>query len=91
MVANHPPFPGSTSPPLLVGREREQAILRDRLAAALCRDATDQGALVLTGRCYDVSETPPYGPWLELFARYRPTEGAPPLPPFLPSVALSVR
>jgi predicted ATPase len=70
----------------LVGREREHALLRERLAAALgghgslvliggkagigkttlaealCQDAVEQGALVLVGRCYDLSETPPYGP-----------------------------
>src|SRR5215218_7080346 len=87
--------PARTTPrraqPLLVGREREQALLRDQLAAALagegglvliggeagigktalaealCREAAEQGALVLVGRCYDLSETPPYGPWAEAF------------------------
>src|SRR4051794_20925288 len=78
-------------PPPLVGREREQAMLRDALAAALAgrgslmliggeagigktalaeatlAEATVQGALVLVGRCYDLAETPPYGPWIQLF------------------------
>ena len=27
--------------------------------------------LVLAGRCYDLTETPPYGPWLDLVATYR--------------------
>jgi DNA-binding CsgD family transcriptional regulator len=91
-------------PPLLVGREREGAALREHFRAALagqgslvliggeagigktalaetvCREAEEQGALVLVGRCYDLTETPPYGPWMELFGRYRPTDGAPPLP-----------
>jgi len=95
-------IPG-TLPPFLVGREREQAILRDCLAAALagqgslvligdeagigktalaesmCDVATTQGALVLIGRCYDLTETPPYGPWVELFGRYR-QENGPSLP-----------
>ncbi len=95
-------IPG-TPPPLLVGREREQAVLRDHLAAALngrgslvliggeagigktalaemlCNAATTQGALVLVGRCYDLTETPPYGPWVELFGRF-PRENGPPLP-----------
>src|SRR5689334_19024899 len=90
--------------PLLVGRVREQTVLRDHLTAALagqgslvliggeagigktalaetlCRDATEQGALILTGHCYDLNETPPYGPWVELFGRYRPTGDGPPLP-----------
>jgi DNA-binding CsgD family transcriptional regulator/tetratricopeptide (TPR) repeat protein len=97
-------FAGS-APPLLVGREREQAIVRDHLAnardghgsliliggeagigktalaEALCREAEEQGALVLVGRCYDLTETPPYGPWLELFARYQPGNDLPALPP----------
>ncbi|MGI8855586.1 MAG: AAA family ATPase, partial [Thermomicrobiales bacterium] len=81
-------------PPPLVGREREQAVLRERLAAAhdgrgavvliggeagmgktalaasLAHEAARQGALVLDGHSYDLAETPPYGPWVDLFARY---------------------
>ena len=77
----------------LVGREREQSILRaalapalagrgnlvliggeagigkTALAEALCVEAADQGALVLVGRCYDLAETPPYGPWAEALGR----------------------
>src|SRR5690349_21974370 len=77
----------------LVGREPEQATLRDTLAAALAgrgslvliggeagigktalaewalAEARQRGAIVLVGRCYDLSETPPYGPWLEALAR----------------------
>jgi len=91
-------------PPLLVGREREQAVLRDHLAAALaghgglmliggeagigktalaevlCRGSVEHGALVLVGRCYDLSETPPYGPWVDLFGGYRPGDGMLALP-----------
>jgi predicted ATPase len=79
------------APPPLVGREREQALLHDQLAAALAgegglvliggeagigktalaeaagREAAERGALVLVGRCYDLSETPPHGPWVEAF------------------------
>ncbi len=39
-----------------------------------------QGALVLVGRCYDRTETPPYGPWLELFAHYPADATLPSLP-----------
>src|SRR5919202_741915 len=87
----HDRQPSSTPP--LVGREREQAILRDALAAALTghgslvliggeagigktalaewtlTEAAERGALALVGRCYDLSETPPYGPWAEAFER----------------------
>ena len=94
-----------SAPSLLIGREREQAILREHLAAALagngslaliggeagigktalaeaiCRDATEHGARVLVGRCFDLAETPAYGPWLYLFGRYHSNGG-----PSLPSV-----
>ena len=40
------------------------------------REAAARGARVLTGACYDLTNTPPYGPWLDLFdacrARSRP-------------------
>src|SRR4051794_15319853 len=90
----------------LVGREHEQAALREALDAALAgrgslvligggagigetppaedllAEATDAGAQVLVGRCYDLSETPPYGPWAEALARA--TRGASgPVPPDL--------
>ncbi|MGA7670801.1 MAG: AAA family ATPase [Nitrolancea sp.] len=95
--------------PLLVGREREQAMLRaqlDRmlegqggtilvggeagigkttLVEDLSIDAEDQGALVLWGHAYDLSVTPPYGPWLEIFRQYRSLADAalPTAPAFL--------
>src|SRR6187399_2103585 len=88
----------------LVGRERERALLRDRLdgtlarsgglvliggeagigktalAEWLCAEAAGRGALVLVGRCYDLSETPPYGPWAEALTRC-PGGDAWPAPP----------
>jgi DNA-binding CsgD family transcriptional regulator len=92
------------SPPMLVGRDRERAVLRDALDAAMGgqgnlvliggeagigktalaetvgREAEERGALVLVGRCFDLTETPPYGPWVELFATYAPAPDLPPLP-----------
>ena len=86
--------PGASPPhptPSLVGRDREQQLLRERLAAALAgrgglvlvggeagigktalaetllQEAAQRGVLVLVGHCYDLAETPPYGPWVELF------------------------
>lgn len=58
----------------------EAGIGKTTLAEGVCRGAADAGALVLAGRCYDLSETPPYGPWLEVFGHYRAVDGLPPLP-----------
>ena len=92
---------------LLVGREREQALLREHLAAMLAGrggvtlvsgaagvgkttlvswlsgEAMKAGALVLWGYAYDLSLTPPYGPWAEIAGHYQVTKQAPPFPPFL--------
>ncbi len=95
--------------PLLVGREREQAILQEQLdqmlsgkggtvlvggeagigKTTLVEDlsavAEDAGVLVLWGHAYDLSVTPPYGPWLEIWRQYRAVDDAslPPLPLFI--------
>ena len=53
----------------------EAGIGKTALAEAICRESVEQGALVLVGRCYDLTEIPPYGPWAELSARYRPAVG----------------
>ena len=109
VVRSEQPVPEGDGAPPLVGRERELALLRERLAAALVgrgglvllsgaagigktaltealgAEAAERGALVLTGRCYDLSETPPYGPWTELFEEYRAAAAADgqPAPPAL--------
>ncbi|RIK45664.1 MAG: hypothetical protein DCC58_05800, partial [Chloroflexi bacterium] len=104
-----------SGPPLLVGRSREQSLLRAQLSAALagqgglvilsgeagigkttlavdtCREALAAGAFTLTGHCYDHTETPPYGPWVEVLDQFR---GLPDRSPALraivePSVARS--
>ena len=96
-----------TPQPPLVGRDRELALLHDRLTGAcdgrgglvlisgeagigktaladvLCREAADSGAHVLSGHCYDRSETPPYGPWIEIARRPQAlpdAANAPPVP-----------
>ena len=38
------------------------------------------GFLVLSGGCYDLTTTPPYGPWTEAIRSYRPGEGGPEIP-----------
>ncbi|HEX5503165.1 MAG TPA: AAA family ATPase, partial [Thermomicrobiales bacterium] len=58
----------------------EAGIGKTALARALGREAAEHGALVLEGRCYDLAETPPYGPWLDLLDRYRPAGDLPPPP-----------
>ncbi|HET9014898.1 MAG TPA: AAA family ATPase [Thermomicrobiaceae bacterium] len=97
----------SPSPPLLVGRERERALLRAQLDAALgghgsvvlvsgeagigkttlaedlAARAEAADCLVLWGHCYDLTVTPPYGPWVELVASIRPVDDLPPFPAFL--------
>ncbi len=94
-----PAVPGSV--PILVGRTREQAVLRAELAAAiggrgqlvlvggeagigktsLARDLSIEahvlGCRVLAGSCYDLTNTPPYGPWLDLFEGCRRNPGLP--------------
>ena len=91
-------------PPFLVGRSREQAVLRAELVAAfrgrgrlillggeagigkttLAQDlvrATDGHATwVLSGHCYDLTNMPPYGPWLDLFDDC-PLDPSLPVPP----------
>ena len=60
----------------------EAGIGKTALAEALLHGAARQGALALVGRCYDLSETPPYGPWTEALARM-PRGGVFPTPPDL--------
>ncbi len=58
----------------------EAGIGKTSLVHELISEAREQGATVLTGHCYDLSATPPYGPWLELFERYHHHDGLPELP-----------
>ena len=44
----------------------EAGIGKTTLVADLTRAAQARGALVLAGHCYDLTETPPYGPWTEI-------------------------
>jgi len=56
----------------------EAGIGKTALADALCAEATERGAAVLVGRCYDLAATPPYGPWAEALARAPRSESPPP-------------
>jgi DNA-binding CsgD family transcriptional regulator/transcriptional regulator with XRE-family HTH domain len=56
----------------LAGRGRfvlvggEAGIGKTTLVQAVMAEATERAALVLTGHCYDLTVTPPYGPWVEI-------------------------
>ncbi len=63
---------------MLVGGEA--GIGKTALVRALAAEAAAHGAAVLIGGCYDLSVTPPYGPWRELLARLPSGDGLPPLP-----------
>jgi len=72
----------------------EAGIGKTSLVEWLAIEADGEGCLVLTGRCYDLTETPPYGPWHEAlspvpdaadvfagpdFARHDAHDGQPPI------------
>jgi DNA-binding CsgD family transcriptional regulator len=58
----------------------EAGIGKTTLAREVCREAAMEGATVLVGHCFDLTATPPYGPWLDLGVRYRPDGELPELP-----------
>ena len=60
----------------------EAGIGKTTLVESLTADAEDRGALVLWGHCYDLTTTPPYGPWLEIARRYTAGGHDPPFPAF---------
>ena len=57
--------------------EGEAGIGKTALVGALTRASEARGAVVLTGHCYDLTETPPYGPWVELFGQYASSDTVP--------------
>jgi len=58
----------------------EAGIGKTTLVGLLCRQALGRGALVLAGHCYDLTATPPYGPWLEMADQYPAGLGLPEWP-----------
>ena len=48
----------------------EAGIGKTTLSGAISREASDAGILVLSGGCYDLTTTPPYGPWVEVLRDY---------------------
>lgn len=51
----------------------EAGIGKTTLVEQLAVDAVELGARVLSGACYDLATTPPYGPWIEILRN--PPEG----------------
>jgi predicted ATPase len=49
----------------------ESGIGKTTLVRTICDEARAGGAIVLTGGCYDLTTTPPFGPWIELFHHAR--------------------
>ena len=59
----------------------EAGIGKTTLVSAAIYEAGERGALVLTGGCYDLTTTPPYGPWVEVMRAYPDEQdGLPRLP-----------
>ncbi len=58
----------------------EAGIGKTTLVTDLIQHAREQDCLVLTGGCYDLTTTPPYGPWAEALRGYRPEGDQPPVP-----------
>jgi DNA-binding CsgD family transcriptional regulator len=58
----------------------EAGIGKTTLARDLAQEAAARGACVLTGHCYDLTNTPPYGPWLDLAATFPRAPALPPPP-----------
>jgi tetratricopeptide (TPR) repeat protein len=68
----------------------EAGIGKTTLTSWLAADAEERGALVLTGGCYDLGTTPPYGPWAEIISAW-PDPSAGPGPAALPAVPEALR
>lgn len=58
----------------------EAGVGKTSLVRSLAHEADSLGARVLTSACYDLMVTPPYGPWIKLFADIGGKDAPPPLP-----------
>src|SRR5207237_511556 len=56
----------------------EAGIGKTTLAETALREAMQLGWTILEGHCFDLAETPPYGPFIDLFARFEPSPSSPP-------------
>lgn len=55
----------------------EAGIGKTTLVRYLTQQAEERDAFVLSGGCYDLTTTPPYGPWSEIFDAYLPRDDLP--------------
>nr|MBA3336424.1 AAA family ATPase [Chloroflexia bacterium] len=58
----------------------EAGIGKTALVRFLMSEAAVHGAELLVGHCYDLSATPPYGPWREALSQVVSRDGLPPMP-----------
>ena len=63
----------------------EAGIGKTTLVDDLIHQAEQHRCLVLSGGCYDLTTTPPYGPWIEVLEDYQPGDSGPQLPPWFGS------
>jgi DNA-binding CsgD family transcriptional regulator len=61
----------------------EAGIGKTTLVQVIAAEAKTAGFMVLIGQAFDLSATPPYGPWLELTDRFPDDPDLPPLPEVL--------
>ena len=61
----------------------EAGIGKTTLVEDLAWQASERGGLVLSGGCFELNTSPPYGPWLNAFDSYSSTKDLPTLPPSL--------
>jgi DNA-binding CsgD family transcriptional regulator len=61
----------------------EAGIGKTSLVRAFIGETAKQNALILQGHCYDLTTTPPYGPWLEIADRYPDDTALPDVPEVL--------
>ncbi|HUG13856.1 MAG TPA: ATP-binding protein, partial [Thermomicrobiales bacterium] len=65
----------------------EAGIGKTSLVSVLAHQAEAQGCLVLWGHAYDLSVTPPYGPWLDMLSEYPHDVDGLPRPSFAPAAS----
>ncbi|MCP5068205.1 MAG: AAA family ATPase, partial [bacterium] len=68
---------GETRVVLLTG---EPGIGKTRLVEELCREATNEGSMVLTGRCHEVDGAPAFWPWIQTIREWGRLNGEKPIP-----------